>query len=325
MGGPSLTAMVLFLAGAFLGILLASRILEQRRSRPQAFLILCLFWAGSVFFFFSPPRKGLSAVFLDVGQGDGIFLSCGGRTMLMDCGSSQEKELGKDCLVPFLKSRGVDRLDTVFISHGDWDHISGIRYALEEPGCGIRIGTLVMPEPGKGKDVYAELACLADSRGIPVVYGKRGDEFSGILGPEVSIRCLSPPEGGDYGDRNDESLVAEIQYGDFRLLLTGDVGKEGEEKMREAGLLAPVTVLKAAHHGSGTSSGQEFLKAVDPAFAVLSCGRENRYGHPSPEVVKALKEQGARIWDTRERGAVMVWTDGRTMEISGYLDSRKGI
>lgn len=134
-GRPSLTAMVLFLAGAFLGILLASRILEQRRSRPQAFLILCLFWAGSVFFFFSPPRKGLSAVFLDVGQGDGIFLSCGGRTMLMDCGSSQEKELGKDCLVPFLKSRGVDRLDTVFISHGDWDHISGIRYALEEPGC----------------------------------------------------------------------------------------------------------------------------------------------------------------------------------------------
>ncbi len=245
--------------------------------------------------------------------------------MLMDCGSSQEKELGKDCLVPFLKSRGVDRLDTVFISHGDWDHISGIRYALEEPGCGIRIGTLVMPEPGKGKDVYAELACLADSRGIPVVYGKRGDEFSGILGPEVSIRCLSPPEGGDYGDRNDESLVTEIQYGDFRLLLTGDVGKEGEEKMREAGLLAPVTVLKAAHHGSGTSSGQEFLKAVDPAFAVLSCGRENRYGHPSPEVVKALKEQGARIWDTRERGAVMVWTDGRTMDISGYLDSRKGI
>ena len=324
-GRPSLAAMVLFLAGAFLGILLASRILEQRRSRPQAFLILCLFWAGSVFFFFSPPRKGLSAVFLDVGQGDGIFLSCGGRTMLMDCGSSQEKELGKDCLVPFLKSRGVDRLDTVFISHGDWDHISGIRYALEEPGCGIRIGTLVMPEPGKGKDVYAELACLADSRGIPVVYGKRGDEFSGILGPEVSICCLSPPEGGDYGDRNDESLVAEIQYGDFRLLLTGDVGKEGEEKMREAGLLAPVTVLKAAHHGSGTSSGQEFLKTVDPAFAVLSCGRENRYGHPSPEVVKALKEQGARIWDTRERGAVMVWTDGRTMDISGYLDSRKGI
>ncbi len=79
-GRPSLAAMVLFLAGAFLGILLASRTLEQRRSRPQAFLILCLFWAGSVFFFFPPPRNGLSAVFLDVGQGDGIFLACGGRT-----------------------------------------------------------------------------------------------------------------------------------------------------------------------------------------------------------------------------------------------------
>ena len=102
-GRPSLAAMVLFLAGAFLGILLASRILEQRRSRPQAFLILCLFSAGERVFLFSPPRKGLSAVFLDVGQGDGIFLSCGGRTMLMDCGSSQEKELGRDCLVPFLK------------------------------------------------------------------------------------------------------------------------------------------------------------------------------------------------------------------------------
>jgi len=86
------------------------------------------------------------------------------------------------------------------------------------------------------------------------------------------------------------------------LIIEGEMSRGDREKK--------LAILKDSHTG---------------AFAVLSCGRENRYGHPSPEVVKALKEQGARIWDTRERGAVMVWTDGRTMDISGYLDSRKGI
>lgn len=327
LGRPSPAAMVLFLSEGFLGLALAFRILEQDRgrARSRAALLLALSWAGSIFFFLPPPQRGLSAVFLDVGQGDGIFLACEGRTMLMDCGSSQEKELGKRCLVPFLKSRGTQRLDTVFVSHGDGDHISGIRYILEEPGCGIQIGLLVMPEPGKGKDVYRELERLAQGRGIPVVYGKRGDRFPGILGEKTSIRCLSPPEGRSFGDRNDESLVLELRYGNFSLLLTGDVGKEREREMEKAGLLAPVTILKAAHHGSATSSGREFLAAVEPKLSVISCGRENRYGHPSPEVVRALEELGAGIWDTRERGAVMVWTDGRTMDISGYLDSQEGI
>ena len=88
--------------------------------------------------------------------------------------------------------------------------------------------------------------------------------------------------------------------------------------------LPDIEILVAGHHGSKSSTGLELLMALRPEAVAVSVG-QNAYGHPSPEVVKALKEQGARIWDTRERGAVMVWTDGRTMDISGYLDSRKGI
>lgn len=121
--------------------------------------------------------------------------------MLMDCGSSQEKELGKDCLVPFLKSWGVDRLDTVFISHGDWDHISGIRYALEDPGCGIRIGHAGDAGAGKGERMFMQSWPAWQTAAGSRWSTENGEmSFPGSWDPEVSIRCLSPPEGGDYGD-----------------------------------------------------------------------------------------------------------------------------
>ena len=148
-GRPSLAAMVLFLAGAFLGILLASRTLEQRRSRPQAFLILCLFWAGSVFFFFPPPRNGLSAVFLDVGQGDGIFLACGGRTMLMDCGSSQEKELGKGLPGAIFKKPG--RGPAGYSIHQPWRLGPHKRDPVCAGGAGLRDPHRHPGDAGAGK------------------------------------------------------------------------------------------------------------------------------------------------------------------------------
>ncbi len=315
LGRPSGMQMICFYMGILAGVWMTGR--HGRKC--------LLFWAASLIFLFPVHSSGLSVTFLDVGQGDGIFLQAHGKTMLVDCGSSGERELGENCLVPFLKSRGIARLDTVVVSHGDWDHISAIRYILEAQDSEIFVARLVMPKAGEGKEVYTDLEALAKKRGTAVVYGKSKDDFSGFLGENVKITCLHPQEGTACENRNEESLVLEIRCGNFGLLLTGDVEEGGERAMEEDRSLAPVTVLKAAHHGSDTSSGEEFIRTVNPLYVVLSYGEGNRYGHPAPDVVDRLLKTGARVLKTAEMGAIEIRTDGKRMKISGWLDRSGGI
>lgn len=315
LGRPSGIQIICFYMGILAGVRMSGRYGKR----------CLLLWAASLMFLFPVHSAGLSVTFLDVGQGDGIFLQAHGKNMLVDCGSSGEKELGENCLVPFLKSRGISRLDTVVVSHGDWDHISAIRYILEAPEPEISVKRLMMPKAGEGQEIYMALETLAKKHGAAVVYAKSGDEFSGFLGKDVKITCLHPGEGKACENRNEESLVLEIRCGGFGLLLTGDVEEGGERAMEKDRKLAPVTVLKAAHHGSDTSSKEEFIRAVNPLYVVLSYGEGNRYGHPAPDVVERLLRNGARILKTAEMGAIEVRTDGKRMKVSGWLDRSGGI
>ncbi|MCI8512206.1 MAG: DNA internalization-related competence protein ComEC/Rec2 [Lachnospiraceae bacterium] len=281
------------------------------------------FWLLAALCLAKTPSPGLSVTFLDVGQGDGIFLSAGRHAILVDCGSSQEKKLGEERLLPFLKSRGVRKLDAVFITHGDADHISGIRYLLEEePETKCQIGYLVMPKAGEGEEIYTELEALAARQGIPAVYAEKGDSFDGSLGKRVSIRCLYPAGDTVCKNRNDESLVLFVEAGNFRMLLTGDLEAEGESILLTESVLKTVTLLKAGHHGSASSSKEAFIQALQPKNAVLSYGRGNRYGHPAPEVTRRLYDTGAILWETARIGAVQVWTDGKRVRIKGFLQGR---
>ena len=328
-GQPGLWMMVLYY-----GALLWWYVRRFRGEKPGItdFCWVCL----GILLLFPRTVQGLHLWFLDVGQGDGVVIQTKEGTILSDCGSSQDRSVGKNRLVPFLESRGISRLDYVLVSHCDQDHMNGILWLLEE-APELAVETLVLPLAGCGQEEYQRLVDAANKRGIGISYLSSGDQLR--LG-EVSVTCLHP-EGGRKdaekagsgafvrSDANSQSLVLEVRYRAFSLLLTGDIGFEEEKLLTEELKTAygaagrKLTVLKAAHHGSAGSSSEEFLEAVQPALTVLSYGEGNRYGHPAPEAVMRLKEVGTVLEETAESGAIHLRTDGRKLWIRPFLTQQE--
>ena len=250
----------------------------------------------------APERAQIT--FLDVGQGDGSFIRTPGGSILVDGGSSQIRSLGQYRLEPFLKCQAAADIDYAIVSHGDSDHISGLKYLLEE--CPeIRIRNLILPDYDREGEVYGELAALARSRDAAVHYIRAGDSLK--MG-DLRLWCLHPSADFNERDINEQSLVFRLEYGGLSALFTGDIEDGGERQILEctAPELLRADILKAAHHGSKTSSSPAFLQAVLPEMAVLSYGEGNSYGHPSPEVVERMEEMGTVLWRTAECGAVIV-------------------
>ena len=274
--------------------------------------------AALFFLLFPLPERGLRVTYLDVGQGDGIVAETGSCRILFDGGSTDVKNLGDQVLKPFLQSRGIGVLDYAAVSHCDSDHISGLQTLME--GGGVKIRTLILPDPGEGgneDEAWMKLASLAEKKGIRVAVMQEGDE---ICAGKMKLTCLYPYKGkAAAADRNDQSLVLRLDYGKASFLFTGDAGEASEKEMlnrpfSRAGL-DRVTVLKVAHHGSASSSCREFLQAVRPDFAVISYGEGNSYGHPAAETVKRIQETGASLFETAADGAVTVGTDGKRIRI----------
>lgn len=280
--------------------------------------LLFFIYGISILFFKPAPVNGLETTFLDVGQGDGILLRTGTSAVLVDGGSLSKKTLGEYTLEPCLKSLGVSVIDYAFISHGDLDHISGIRFLLEE-SKDVTIKTIMLPYHGKEDEAIKNLENLANKRGTKVRYlaGKEELKIEGL-----SISCLYPEVKDRPEHVNDQSEVLKIDFGQCHMLFTGDMGEKGEMELikRYKGQLSQINVLKAAHHGSKYSSCAPFLDMVSPKWAVISYGENNSYGHPHKEVMERLEERDIRILETAKSGAIRLWTDGRTIHFSGFVD-----
>ncbi len=273
------------------------------------------------------PREDFRIACLDVGQGDGIVLEIENRwSILIDGGSTNKSALGQYQLLPYLKSRGISRLDGIYISHTDEDHISGVRQILEYIGKGLtvlRVENLILPGWQNIQDNknYQELIQLAEAAGTRVMYAKVGDR---IQYGQTSLKVLWPLSGASGTEVNEDAMVMEMTSGDFKGIFTGDIGKETEEKLLQNGWLEDVDFLKVAHHGSKYSTGQEFLDIVKPELAVISCSATNTYGHPSPDTLLRLKNSGSKVLITKDTGAVMIYRKHKHIFAKTYRQNSDG-
>ncbi|MBO5282181.1 MAG: DNA internalization-related competence protein ComEC/Rec2 [Lachnospiraceae bacterium] len=262
--------------------------------------------------------KGFSLTMLDVGQGDCICVrTARGQTYLFDGGSSSRSRVGEYVLVPYLKSQGISRVEGIFVSHGDQDHMNAVKELLTDSD-GIRLDTLYLPQLAQPQpEALEELAALAREADCRVVYLSRG---MGWQQGDFRLTCLWPL-AGYAGESNASSACYLLEEGGFRVLLTGDVEGEGETAVTgylQSLAISSVDVLKVAHHGSRYSTSDSFLQAVSPRLALISAGRDNSYGHPHAELLERLERAGCLILQTPESGAVTVRISGKKEGEASY-------
>ncbi len=267
-----------------------------------------------------PPPGGpsggawLRAIFLDVGQGDATFVRFpDGREWLIDAGGSlpgSRFDVGARIVAPALWALSTRRLDALIVTHGDHDHAGGVpavldRFAVRELWEGLAVA---------GAPVLERVRTRAALHGTGARRVRRGDAIR--AGP-VAVHVRHPGDGGVRTRvRNDDSVVLELRHGDVSLLLPGDAGGAVEQEIAPLIPRVPIRVLRAAHHGSARSTGTRWLDAIDPALVVISAGRGNPYGHPSPALLDRLRRRGTPWLRTDVDGAVLIDTDGAVVRVT---------
>ncbi len=265
-------------------------------------LVTCMAGMAFALLLLAQKPAGFELDFLDVGQGDGIYLSAGdGTAAFIDGGSTDVKNVGTYRILPFLKSRGIRGIDYWFVSHCDADHISGL-YEVMESGYPIR--RLVAAEYMPKDEAWQKLALAAKEKNIPILFMKPGDAIRGRAG--WRIRCLSPGNKDGAPDRNENSLALIFERAGLSAFFAGDIGRDTERKLSAAPGFSPVDIYKASHHGSDASNGSELLLAQKPGIAVVSCARFNSYGHPGKAAMGRLKEAGAEVFETGKQGQIKI-------------------
>ncbi|WP_445490309.1 DNA internalization-related competence protein ComEC/Rec2 [Niallia sp. 03133] len=262
-------------------------------------------------YFFNLYSPYGEVTFIDVGQGDSIFIKEPFQKgiYLIDTGGTVEwgkeawqikndpYEVGKDVVVPFLKSKGVGFLDKLILTHGDLDHIGGSMAVLKS----IKVKELVLPLSSieRSKE-EKEIIAYAKNRGIPIAYVEFEQMWQAGNDPFYILFPIDP----NAENKNNQSIVIKGRIGGLDWLFTGDLEEEGEKKLLEKYPMLTTDILKVGHHGSKTSTSSLFLNSLHPKAAIISAGKNNRYGHPHKDVVERLQKKNIRIWRTDKNGAI---------------------
>lgn len=249
------------------------------------------------------PDGQLEVHFIDVGQGDSTLIICDGEAMLIDAGENDKGTLVQS----YLLKHNVESLRYMIGTHPDSDHIGGMDVILYKFDC----ETVMMPEFEKDTATYRDVIDTMKQKRYTNTAPAVGSTYT--LG-SASFTILSPSR--TYNDANNSSIAILLTHGNNRFLFSGDAKEEAEQDILRTGISIQADVYKAGHHGSSTSSSEDFLRKVNPAYCVISCGEENSYGHPHAEVLNRLRVMGIEVFRTDEQGSIIATSDGETITFS---------
>ena len=260
----------------------------------------------------SPPPGGgeLSVVFLDVGQGESILIHApNGQVMLIDGGRAID--LAQRVILPQIRAWGANQVDVLVVTHPDADHISGLVGVLES----FPVALVALTGDQHGTQIYERLLTNIRDKNIDALKVRTGTPIP--FDPAVKLEVLGPDDAGVNQDNtNDGSIVIKLTYGATSFLLTGDAEFAENLLILRNGTDVRSTVLKLGHHGSSTSTDENWLRAVQPQLGIISAGADNPYGHPHREVISALDKLGIPYIRTDEHGTITVTSDGSQLRVT---------
>lgn len=278
------------------------------------FSISCIVWYNVYKTYSESETNTLIVTFLDVKQGDSIFIKTPNKKYILIDGGSIPKEwstfdAGKLVVVPYLKNNGIKKIDYVIATHPDLDHIGGLVSVLKN----IEVDTFIDSGTISTTKTYETLLNIIDEKKIKYTIAQR-DRIN--IDSALNIEILSPINKRFLNDANNNSIVIKIKYDNISFLLCADIGKEAEtEYVKTYGETLKSDILKVAHHGGKSSTSDIFLNYVQPRIAVISVGKHNAFGHPSEDTLSALKAINADIYRTDQSGAITIKTDGKQYSV----------
>lgn len=266
-------------------------------------LLIVLILINFIIYIF--PQK-LRIFFIDVGQGDStLIITPDKKTVLIDGGGSDSFDVGEKVLLPYLLDRRILKIDYVLISHFDTDHCGGILTIMEK----VKVKNIIISEQAEHSENYERFKKLMIHKRIRLIEVKKGDKIK--IGRYSEFKILFPTSRLlSENPLNNNSIVAQFNYNNFKMLFTGDIEKLAEQqilKTEKAEIRADI--LKVAHHGSKTSSIPEFIKAVKPKIALIGVGKNNTFGHPNQQTIKNLENIKCRIYRTDLQGEIIIKID----------------
>lgn len=247
--------------------------------------------------------------FIDVGQGDCSLISCDGVNILVDGGEAENSRR----VIKFLQDNAIDYIDCYILTHPHSDHIGASADIINNIDCGKVFTTFFSEFNIPTSSLYENLIDTIFDNGVELITVEAGDIYT--FG-NLEIEIIAPfVESDDY---NEMSIVFIASFLETRCLFTGDTTREVEYQILERNYDVDCDLIKIAHHGSVTSNSFEFIDAVSPDLAVISCGKDNSYGHPHREIISMLKENEIQYFRTDELGTIVYYGDGKNMMIEAY-------
>lgn len=279
-----------------------------------------------LFLLFASPRLSPEGEvdMIDIGQGDSMYVGAPHQRghVLIDTGGTlsyssepwREKQhpfsLGEKVLIPFLTAKGINQLDALILTHADQDHIGEAETLLKHH----KVKRLVIPKGFVSEPQDEKVLQAAKEEGVAIEEVKRGDV---LQIKDLQFHVLSP-EAPDPASKNNSSLVLWMEMGGMSWILTGDLEKEGEQEVMKVFPNIKADVLKVGHHGSKGSTGEEFIKQLQPKTAIISAGKNNRYHHPHQEVLQILQRHSIRVLRTDQNGTIQYRYQNRVGTFSVY-------